>query len=51
LKSENEGGKTSYDALRENAGGNGTVPISLWRGGGIRCTECCCTNWLPNSLC
>jgi len=42
LKSENEVGKISYGAVRENAGGNDTVSISLWRAGGMRCTECCC---------
>ena len=28
--------------MRENAGGNDTVPISMWRGKGMRSAECCC---------
>jgi len=27
----------SVGAVRENAGGNDTVPISVWRGKGMRC--------------
>jgi len=33
----------SYNAVREHAGGNDTVPISVWRGGGKRRTECRCS--------
>jgi len=46
VKSESECGKTSYGAVRENLvgfylllAGNDTVPVSLWRGGGMCCTE------------
>ena len=28
--------KAGYGAVRENADGNETVPISVWRGGGMR---------------
>ena len=55
LKSKMEVDKTSYGAVREKlgrcilymlVGGNGTVPISVWRGRGMRYTE-----WrLPGSL-
>jgi len=30
---------TSYGAVQENAGSNDTVPSSVWRGEGVRCTE------------
>jgi len=26
--------------------GNDTVPISMWHGGGVSCTECFCCNLL-----
>jgi len=32
-------GEICYGAVRENAGGNDTVPISVWRGGGMRSTS------------
>ena len=41
LESESKVGKTCNGALRENPDGNDTVPISMWRGEGMRCTECC----------
>ena len=31
--------------MRQNAGGNDTVPISVWRGGGMRCNKCCFSSW------
>jgi len=46
LKSESVVAEISYNTLRENAGGNDTVSISAWRGGGISSTECCCRGWL-----
>jgi len=30
LKSESKVGKTSYSAVRKNAGGNETEPFSMW---------------------
>ena len=33
LNNKREVGKTSYSAVRENTGGNDTVPSSIWRGG------------------
>ena len=36
LKSESEVGKTRYSAVWKNTGGNDTVPISAWRGGGMQ---------------
>ena len=32
--------------VRQNAGGNDTVPISVWRGGCMHPTVCCCCSWL-----
>jgi len=37
-KSESEVGQI---AVQENAGGNDTVPISVWRDADARLTECC----------
>ena len=39
LKSESEVRKTSYAALHENACGNYTVPISVWHGSGMHCSN------------
>jgi len=39
-------GKTSYGTVRKNAGSNDSVPVSLWRGRGMRSTERCCFSWL-----
>jgi len=61
VKSESEVGKTSYGTVRENldrrTAGNDTVPISVWRGGGVSSTECrsrllfcICTTFLTFSL-
>ena len=46
LKTESEAGKTSDGVLQENAGGNDTVPISIWHGRGMRPVECCCASWI-----
>ena len=47
MKSENSVGKTSYGAVRGKIrpmcllhAGNDTVPISMWRGGAVRSTDC-----------
>jgi len=47
MESGSDAGKISYVAVRETLGpmylvlvSNDTVPISLWRGGGMRDTEC-----------
>ena len=45
LQSETEVEKNSCGALPENAGGNDTVPISVWRVGGRHCTKCYCCSW------
>jgi len=46
LKSVIAVGKTSYSTVKKNAGGNDTVPILVWRGGGMRSNECSCSSWL-----
>jgi len=39
LKSESGLGKTSYGAMLENAGGNDTVPTSVWRANVVGATS------------
>ena len=37
--------------MRENAGGNDIVSFSVFRGGGMRCIEYCCSSWFVVILC
>jgi len=50
LKSEikvNLSWENQFRRNSEKAGGNDTVPISVWRGEEYaRCTKCCCCSWL-----
>jgi len=54
LKSESEVGENQLcSSVGENAGGNDTVPISVWRGGGMcsKLSAVAVLGCLPCSLC